>query len=294
MKNKDFPSFFIAGDNASLKSQKSYITFVKWDLSLMVFSATLSIYNYSSEYTKFWVYVFCGIFLIAATILSLVIKTRKYEDIWYRGRALAESCKTLTWRYITCSEYFENKLSTVEVKRRFTERIKEINSEFKDLNSELSASDLALPIISDKMSEIRASNLDDRKSYYLENRIQEQINWYKSKAKNNKDRYELWFWAVIVAQILAIFSIIYLIKVPNSNFNFVGLFSTFSASFFAWLQVKKYQENKEAYTTATSELNLIKLQGEEIDSENTFAKFVLDSENAMSREHTMWLAQKRQ
>lgn len=293
MKDKDFPNYFRAGDKASLVAQSTYVNYVKWDLIFMAVAAALTIYNYQELNSKTIVYVISGVLLLVATILSLVIKNKQYEDTWYRGRALAESCKTLTWRYITCSEYFESNLSPSDAKKRFTERITEIKNEFSDLNKELNATLLALPIITEEMKLVREYTLERRKQYYLQYRIENQINWYKDKADKNKSKYENWFWAVIVAQILALLSIGFLIKFPSCDFNFVGLFSTLSACFFSWLQLKKYQENKEAYTTATSELNLIKQEAEEVNSEETFSKFVLDSENAMSREHTMWLAQKR-
>jgi SMODS and SLOG-associating 2TM effector domain 1/SMODS and SLOG-associating 2TM effector domain 3 len=293
MKDDDFPNYFLAGNNASLIAQSAYVNYVKWDLILMVCAAGLTIYNYQEVNHKTFFYAISGILLLVATILSLVIKNKQYEDTWYRGRALAESCKTLTWRFITCSEYFESNLTTSESHRRFTKRITEIKDEFSDLNKELNAKLLALPIITDQMKLVRALPLSDQKQYYLQHRIDHQIDWYKNKADQNKSKYERWFWAIIVAQILALLSIGFLIKFPNCSFNFVGLFSTTSACFFSWLQLKKYQENKEAYVTATSELNLIKQEAEEINSEETFSKFVLDSENAMSREHTMWLAQKR-
>lgn len=293
MKDKDFPNYFRAGDKASLVAQSTYVNYVKWDLIFMAVAAALTIYNYQELNSKTIFYVISGVLLLVATILSLVIKNKQYEDTWYRGRALAESCKTLTWRYITCSEYFESNLSPSDAKKRFTERITEIKNEFSDLNKELNATLLALPIITEEMKLVREYTLERRKQYYLQYRIENQINWYKDKADKNKSKYENWFWAVIVAQILALLSIGFLIKFPSCDFNFVGLFSTLSACFFSWLQLKKYQENKEAYTTATSELNLIKQEAEEVNSEETFSKFVLDSENAMSREHTMWLAQKR-
>ncbi len=293
MKDDDFPNYFLAGNNASLIAQSTYVNYVKWDLILMVCASGLAIYNYQEVDHKTFFYAISGILLLVATILSLVIKNKQYEDTWYRGRALAESCKTLTWRFITCSEYFESNLTTSESHRRFTKRITEIKDEFSDLNKELNAKLLALPIITDQMKLVRALPLSDQKQYYLQHRIDHQIDWYKNKADQNKSKYERWFWAIIVVQILALLSIGFLIKFPNCSFNFVGLFSTTSACFFSWLQLKKYQENKEAYITATSELNLIKQEAEEINSEETFSKFVLDSENAMSREHTMWLAQKR-
>ncbi|KFE97348.1 hypothetical protein IX39_20350 [Chryseobacterium formosense] len=293
MKEKDFPNYYIAGDQASLLAQKLYTRYVRLDLFLMVLSATLTIYNFQPEESKKIIYIISGIVMLIAILFSLIIKNKKYEDIWYRGRALAESVKTLTWRFMTKSEYFENSITNEEAKLRFTNRMKELNEEFKDLHSSLQAKYLSLPIITYEMEKIRNLNLSVRREFYLKNRIDNQIKWYSDKADSNKTKYESWFLGVIAMQLLALISIAYLILSPESNFNFVGLFTTLSASFFGWLQLKKYQENKEAYTTATSELNLIKQEAEFIDNEEKFKIFVLDSENAMSREHTLWLAQKR-
>ncbi|MBP3944559.1 DUF4231 domain-containing protein [Sphingobacteriaceae bacterium WQ 2009] len=293
MENKNYPNYYIAGDDASLKAQSRYVRFVKFDLLLMVFSALICIYNYQTEDSKLIVYILSGVMLLFALFISIILKFKKYEDVWYRGRALAESCKTLTWRFIMCSEYFESGLSGAEADNRFIGRIREINDEFNDLTGVLVASKLALPVITGEMNRIRSLSLEDRKAFYLNKRITNQIEWYSSKADSNKSKYENWFWMVIASQLLALLSIGYLVACPTSNFNMVGLFSTISASGFSWLQLKKYQENKEAYTTATSELNLIKEEANRYNTDTEFAKYVLDSENAMSREHTMWLAQKR-
>ncbi len=291
MQNKDFPNYFIAGDNASIKAQKTYINCILVDLILICIGAALSIYNWQTTNTKMWIYSISGFFLFVSFVLSLIMKFKKYEDTWYRGRALAESVKTLTWRFMTKSELFEG--DNEEAKERFLKRINEIRDEFKDLVNILEAKDLKLDVITPKMKEIRNSSLQERKDFYVKNRIQNQIEWYASKADTNKDKYEFWFWGVIVAQFFSIVSIVVLMIYPECNFNFVGLLTTLSASFLSWLQVKKYQENKEAYTIALSELNMIKTESENIDTEELFSKFVLDSENAMSREHTIWLAQKR-
>lgn len=293
MNDNNYPNYFAAGDNASKKAQFWYIRLFGLDLLLMVLSAIISVYNYQTDESKTIIYIISGILLLGAMLISIFLKVRKYEDIWYRGRALAESCKTLTWRFIMASEYFENHISDEEADRRFIQRIREINDEFSDLNNVLSSKQLSSPIITDEMKRIRNLSLNEKKKYYLYNRIQNQIDWYSSKADDSKLKYDIWFFAIIILQFLALISIGFLVKFPSSNFNFVGVFSTIAASGFSWLQVKKYQENKEAYTTANSELNLIKAEGNRDLSDNEFSEYVLDSENAMSREHTMWLAQKR-
>ncbi|WON93820.1 DUF4231 domain-containing protein [Sphingobacterium sp. UGAL515B_05] len=293
IKDTDFPNYFLAGDNASKSAQKYYVRYVRWNLILMSISAAIAIYNYNTEESKRIVYIISGLILMGAFVLSLIIKTKKYEDIWYRGRALAESSKTLAWRFMTKSEYFEGSLTDNIVEQRFTQRLNEIQNEFKDIHANLKAADLRREVITQKMSEVRSLDILKRMEFYLRNRIDNQIDWYSNKADTNKQKYEGWFWAVIVMQFLAIVSIVFLIFYPSSSLNFVGIFTTLSASFFSWLQLKRYQENKEAYNTAVSELNLIKNQAKFITTDDEFSKFVLDSENAMSREHTMWLAQKR-
>lgn len=293
MKISEYPNYFQAADAISKKSQKTYLRFVKFDLFAMIIGAGLAIYNYQCNDSRQIIYIISGILLLIATILSLVLKLVKYEDTWYLGRAFAESCKTLTWRYMTCSELFENTLTDVQANQIFNKRIKEIADQFVDLNKEIDASLINKPVVSGKMKNIRALTTAERKDYYVEFRIEDQKEWYADNATKNKKKYELWFLIVIATQILAILCVGFLIIHPKSNWNLTGLFTTLSASAFSWLQLKNYQELKQAYTTTTSELNHILQDSSNVTNDVSLAKFVLDSENAISREHTMWLAQKR-
>lgn len=293
MKNSDFPNYFQASDNASMKAQKSYLNITRIDLISMVLASGLAIYNFQSTQSKLLVYIVSGLLLLLGLILTIILRAKKYEDIWYQGRALAESCKTLTWRFVCCSEYFENTLGIIEAKRRFVERIKELSDEFKELSSVMNSKTLNLPIITDKMIEIRAYSLDTRKNYYIQNRIEGQKKWYADKAEYNLGKYNFWFWCVIITQTMSLISIVFLIVNPYFNWNFVGLLTTVSASAMSWLQLKQHQELKQAYTTATQELNFIVTLTDQLITEDSFSKFVLDSENAVSREHTLWLAQRR-
>ena len=263
------------------------------NLVSMIIASVLSIYNYQLTESKLYVYVISFLLLLLSLVLTIILKTKKYEDIWYQGRALAESCKTLTWRFVCCSEYFEYALPIQDAKNRFVERIRELAKEFQELSQVMNSKTLNLPIITDKMIEIRDYNLQKRKDYYIQNRIEDQKGWYANKAEYNLERYNLWFWIIILSQSLAIISIVALIKFPDNNWNFVGALTTISASALSWLQLKQHQELKQAYTTATQELNFIDTLSEQVSTEDELSKFVLDSENAISREHTLWLAQRR-
>ena len=293
MEEKDFPGLYQASDAASLKAQKSYKGIIAYDLISMIIASALAIYNYQDAEPKLWVYFISGIFLLVSFTLTLIIRAKKFEDTWYQGRALAESCKTLTWRFITCAESFEVHLEKEIVKDKFISRLKEFSNEFKDLNESLNAKTIVLPVITEKMWEVRNLNTLERKDFYIQNRINDQKDWYANKAEFNKKKYSNWFLVIIISQLIAILSIAFLIKFPDSNWNLVGFFTTISASALSWLQLKQHQELKQAYTTAAQELNFIQASFGNVNSDNELAEFVLDSENAISREHTLWLAQKR-
>ncbi len=293
MTNSDFPNYFQASDYASTESQGYYLNIIRIDLLSMIIASVFTVYNYKQAESKFYIYIIAGFLMMLSLILTLVLKSKKYEDIWYQGRALAESCKTLTWRFVTCSEYFESTFSEFEVKERFVSRIKELANEFSELSKVLDTRKSNLPVITDKMLELRKKSSIERKVYYIKYRIEDQKKWYSGKAEYNNVKYNQWFWFIIIVQFTALVCIGSMIINPSNDFNFVGLFTTIASSALSWLQLKQHQELKQAYTTATQELNFIVTLSEKVTNDEELTKFVLDSENAISREHTLWLAQKR-
>jgi hypothetical protein len=293
LKKTDFPGTQQAADKASDKSQRYYINLIQSNLVIGVLAALITIYNFEQEQPKIYVYVVSLSLLILSLSLTILIKYLKYEDLWYQGRALAESAKTLTWRYVTCSENFESALPQHSVQVSFIGSLQTLQTKFPDLVAFMDTDLLQKPSITQEMNSIRNLSWERRLKKYLEYRIKDQVDWYSKKAKFNKDKKSKWLWLVISAQALSIISCLFLIIFPLNSWNLVGLFTTIAASAIAWLEVKQYQCLIQAYTTATMELTLIKSLGNSIFNETDFIKYVLDSENAISREHTMWLAQRR-
>jgi hypothetical protein len=116
---------------------------------------------------------------------------------------------------------------------------------------------IQLSPISTLMGEIRKLPVSDRKSYYVDNRIEDQKLWYSNKAKFNKKRYNLWFGIIFCIQSISLIFIAYLIVSPDSKWNIVGLCTTVASAALSWLQLKQHQELRQAYTTATLELTYI-------------------------------------
>ncbi|HBH48989.1 MAG TPA: hypothetical protein DDX98_10130 [Bacteroidales bacterium] len=293
MEFNDYPNYFQASDKLSIDSQNTYLNIIRVDLIAMIFAAFLAIYSFQTTEYKLAVHIFTGLSLLTGLILTIILKSKKYEDIWYQGRALAESCKTITWRFSMCSEYYESNISIDEAKTRFINRIKEIANEFANLSGSLNSKILNKEIITDKMLELREMSVNEKKQYYIENRIENQKEWYANKAEWNKEKSNLWFILIIASQAVALISIVFLIKNPDNNWNLVGLLTTIASAAISWLQIKQHQELKQAYTTAAEELNFIKELSHNVSDEEQLSEFILDAENAISREHTLWLAQRR-
>lgn len=192
-----------------------------------------------------------------------------------------------------CSQNFERNMTPSSARNSFISRLQEVVEGFTQFSEHLDSAVLDQPSISHRMDDVRSLSFEKRKEIYVNERIRDQKKWYASKAETNILRKNAWFIMIIAAQTLAVASSIYLIKFPSSNYNLISFFTTLSAASFAWLQLKQHQSLKQAYTTALMELNFIDDKSNLIATEEELAKFVLDSENAISREHTLWLAQKR-
>jgi len=117
MEKQDFPALYRDADSLSLKSQKHFFKFLKIHICALVVSAILSIFN--SNY--WWLAIAqCVAFLFTLSCSIYLFKERPDRD-WYAGRALAESIKTLTWRYICRAEPFQdNEMAQAEFRNKFS------------------------------------------------------------------------------------------------------------------------------------------------------------------------------
>jgi hypothetical protein len=75
------------------------------------------------------------------------------------------------------------------------------------------------------------------------------------------------------------------------NLDVLGLAAAAFGSISAWIQLNQYRTLETSYAVAQQEL-LIIIERLETVSEDKWALFVSDAEDAISREHSMWLARR--
>ena len=72
--------------------------------------------------------------------------------------------------------------------------------------------------------------------------------------------------------------------------NIAGLLSTIVGCASTWIAVKQFSNLASAYSITASELAILKSKIEDITDPDKWAIEVDDAEEAISREHTLWLA----
>ncbi len=272
-----------------------YLRCMSADLFLIVASGLAGAVSMEKHEYKLVTALISAALMAGGLILTLYIRGRQFEQNWFDGRAVAESVKTSTWRFMICSEPYLQSLSEKEVIKIFTNSLKKVVEERKRFAAFLAPeSQENKPQITSKMLEVRNLSLEEKKQLYLDERLDNQRLWYTNKASINVKSSNRWFNAIIISQAFALFSTYLLVQYPEFPILLPSVFATVAAAFVAWLQVKRHQELANSYGLAAQELSFIATQMRLVETPEEFSTFVSDAENAISREHTLWVARRDQ
>ncbi|MEN3161503.1 DUF4231 domain-containing protein [Tistrella mobilis] len=287
MEPDDFPALYRSADGSATDAQLTHLWLIRLQYIFLIFAATVSVWFGSSPD----LYIIYALVLAASTVLLLYMIVQKPEKEWYECRALAESIKTSTWRYMMRAEPFEDasKLSTVAEK--FSRFLKAI----LDANSHVRGSISRRPVVGDQitneMNTVRALPLTERIQRYTADRIKDQREWYVAKSRWNRRQFCLWTWICIIVQGIAI--VLALIRIrydPSWMIWPTEPLLVIASSMIGWIQLKKFNELASAYNLTAHEIGILQTRLSTIDSEEKFSAFVNEAERAFSREHTQWAA----
>ena len=287
--NNDYPGLYGDADKSSNVMQTRYLRLIKAEYSLLVVASGMSMgWNVGPIF-----YVFNALVFLLAVAILLYRSSKKPEQEWYRARAVAESIKTSTWRFMMRAEPFENAESLQEPKAKFRNFLKEIIKADKPIYSGSNSLSAAEDQVTRKMEEIRTWNLDRRKELYRKERIDDQRRWYAKKAKSNARHSMGWVVGTVTVYIAAIATTLLRIAYPDWQLWPTEPLIVIAASFVGWIQMKKFNELASAYTLAAHEIGIIQTRHDEVEDEQTFSEFVNEAELAFSREHTQWIARQQ-
>ncbi len=287
LKSSTLPGLYQSADKASLKAQSAYYLGLKSYLFLLVLAAFVSFLWPKDTYGAI---ASALLFLITLGILVL-LRVNRPDDLWYNGRAVAESVKTRSWRWCMRAEPYQDCENVELVSKQFINDQKSILTQNRSLSEVLDSEAGINDPISDSMRNIRALSTVDRLEVYKNQRIDNQANWYAKKSQFNKRRAKQWFWISVLFHVIAVGMLLYRIQAPEFALP-VEVVATAAGAVLTWLQAKKHNELNSSYALAAHEIVLIKGEALSVESERNLSEFVLNSENAFSREHTQWTARK--
>lgn len=285
MKHSDYPALYQSASDLSERSQNA---FYRVFLSHMVLLATASAISVANSPCA-EVAIFQALVLIGALGCAVYLFFVRPERHWYSGRAVAESIKTSTWRYMMRADPFNGSDETD--RHNFRMKLKAIVEQNKDVAG-LLVTHLDGTQISEAMEIQRRKTHIERLNYYRTHRISEQQTWYANKASINRKKVKRYFIALLLTIGVAILLSIAKVRYPTAPYWPTDFFVTFAAALLSWIQAKRFQELTASYSLAAHEISLIKEQAAATMDANDLSKFVGDAENAFSREHTQWIARK--
>ena len=91
----DYPAIYKEADNISNKTQRRYLVILKVFLCMLVISSIF--FTYWGD--VFVIKIANAIISLAIVVLSFVFHFYNLQGVWYNARAVAESIKTISWRY---------------------------------------------------------------------------------------------------------------------------------------------------------------------------------------------------
>jgi hypothetical protein len=285
----DYPGLFLTSDAAAIAAQRNHFQFLTVQL-LVYFIASLSgalasaVHDGASQILL----TVAALALALGVMLTWLARSRGDEKTWFDCRAIAESAKTMTWRYIMRAAPFDGDA----VEASFLAELEKIRKARPGLEARLVATRLYKPMISAQMTATRAKPLAERLKVYLAERLVNQKSWYQNKCRANQRAASAWFWIAVMLQFGALAAAVVQLSVGRMNFDVVSVIMTVAASFMAWAQAKRFGDLVPRYALAAQELEDAEPAASLVSTENGLQQLVARVEEAISREHTMWLAGK--
>lgn len=288
----DLPPLYCDFDDSSSSAQRRYLAIIRANLGVLVLAAAVSSHSTADASIQRGLYAVGAILLATGLLITVVLSRNAYEKTWYLGRASAETVKSLSWKYMLRAAPFEGAAIASQRDEVFLKSLGAILRERSALALSRRTVARAGEPITPKMRAVRNGDVPTRLAFYIENRVQDQVRWYSTKAQHNDGRQSQWFWALILVQFVALVSAVFQVMDPSISFNFSAALASLATAFLAWLQIKRHRELAQSYAVAAHELGLAAGLAMHIKAEDELSQFVNDTESAISREHTMWIARR--
>ena len=277
-----YPAIFHAADNASVSSQRWFLGLSACRLWALVIVAALAAF---SVLIGRWTAIIALVPISVAVFVEVLLLAWRPDRRWYQARAIAESAKTLAWRYQVGGRPLDLRMTDEEADAELIARLRGLLVQFNDLSLPPTHLDQVTP----RMRKLRSSLLEERMAEYQRCRIQNQRAWYADKADWHRKR-ATWYQVGLIVIELAAFAMAILTAAYGLSVSVYSLLAALAVASVGWLQIKQHHSVADAYSLASHDLAAINSTIDSVAGEDAWELFVDQAEETISREHTRWLA----
>jgi hypothetical protein len=290
MKVTEYPALFQVSDSLANNSQRNHLRLIRTKVALLIAVGVISAITWDQGLTLRIVGgILLTTFLVLSIALTSVTHEKKFEEIWFNARALAESTKTETWNFLMQLDPYDKITNENDAENYFLEKIREIFHSQKSISFALTNTPKGGTQITSKMKQIRNETFERKKEIYLQDRIRNQENWYSNKAELNRKRASQWLYITWTAEVLAVVLAVLTILVKIPIVNPVGIVSSASAGILSWLTSKSYAEANQSYCLVAHDLAILQDEAKRASTADELGKVILKVENSINQEHRVWL-----
>jgi hypothetical protein len=285
----EFPALVRAAETAALRGCGKYLSLFRSNLVVLVAAALIgAILIPNAQWQRVASTASATLFAFSV-VLGIFVRFSGNQQHWYHERAMAESAKSMTWKYLMGADPYSTTHEPLTADQLFLEDLQGILRQTRDL----AGTDLdADPQITQAMRHVRQSEVAARLELYRVCRISRQRQWYTKKATESRNAGNVFYLGFLLCQGMAFVFAVLRVAHVGLGLNLPGVFAALATSIIAWHELLKYQEVAQSYVLAAQDLGFVEARVDGIKSQEELAQFVSDAENAISREHTLWRARR--
>jgi hypothetical protein len=283
--DSDLSATYLAADMTSGWGQKRTEHLIRTELVSLIVAGVAGVTTWRVGGRYDLLAVVSAVAFLLALACTLIRGLTRPEGSWYAGRAAAESARTLGWRYAVGGAPFPVDEPEPDIDERFLERLREIVEQLAD--TALSGPDSTAHEITPAMRAVRRQDLATRRLVYKRDRIADQLRWYERRTRTHAASANRWTGVAVTSSALGVIAAAFRFFLVDVDL--LGVLAACASAAIAWNQLNQHRNLVTAYAVTARELSIIRDRVDHVPDRD-WARFVSDSEEAISREHTMWLA----
>lgn len=280
-----YPALREAANRASAIAQRRFMTLNRVQLGLLcasAFTSGLSFGDTADQKASNW--TVC-VFMFLSLAVTTALRLGKFDDRWFKCRAFAENFKSAVWRFVMSPREAD------DAEQKYLAELEHLRERLPDLQSEFLRLHGTGSRVTDWMRDAHALDLPEKIKLYRKLRVDDQISWYSAKSASNQTLETRWFWAIFCVEFLAIIFAAFQAK-ELLHVNPVAGVAAFGTVMIAWTQIKRFSDLATSYAIAQGDLQGISDANLNVTDQNEANSLVDAVEQAVSREHSMWLARR--